>query len=101
MAKREIGQRIGAILKATDDTVWMIGFGTYQGDHVPPEDVGGFNFGYPNPKLVMDDGTVVWGCECWWKDEARIRDLFGAHNVVQVDMAELRKPTEGRGADEK
>jgi hypothetical protein len=21
-----------------------------------------------NPKIVLDDGGVVWGCECWWNE---------------------------------
>ena len=21
-----------------------------------------------NPKIRLDNGTVVWGCECWWGD---------------------------------
>jgi hypothetical protein len=22
--------------------------------------------GRANPKIVLDDGTVIWGGECWW-----------------------------------
>jgi hypothetical protein len=22
--------------------------------------------GWENPKIVLDDGTVLWGYECWW-----------------------------------
>jgi hypothetical protein len=22
--------------------------------------------GRPNPKITLDDGSVLWGYECWW-----------------------------------
>ena len=22
---------------------------------------------FPNPRIRLQDGSVVWGCECWWK----------------------------------
>lgn len=87
---RKIGDRVGAMLSANDKQVHLIGFGTYQGDHVPPDDIGGFNIGLPNPKLVMDDGTVVYGCECWWGSEAAVRAKIGDREIVQVDMAAAR-----------
>lgn len=51
--------------------------GTYEGDY-PYPGVGNTDSttgalrslfglaGIPNPKIVCDDGTVLWGCECWW-----------------------------------
>lgn len=24
--------------------------------------------GQPVPKIVLDDGSVLWGPECWWRD---------------------------------
>ncbi len=53
---RKIGERICAIRNADDETAYIYGFGTYAGDEVPPEDVGGIArlglFGIKNPKLV-------------------------------------------------
>ena len=23
--------------------------------------------GYLNPRITLDDGTVIWGYQCWWK----------------------------------
>lgn len=89
---RNIGDRVGAILSASSTEVNLIGYGTYQGEHVPPEDASGFNLGHPNPKLVMDDGTVVWGCECWWGDEDAVKKRFAGLKVVPVDMAVKRAP---------
>ena len=22
--------------------------------------------GIPNPKIILDNGDIVWGWECWW-----------------------------------
>lgn len=22
--------------------------------------------GRKNPKITLDDGSIIWGCECWW-----------------------------------
>ena len=88
---RAIGHRIGAVLSATETEVKLIGYGTYQGEHVPPDEIGGFNFGNPNPKLVMDDGTIVWGCECWWGDEAAVKKRCRKHKVIPINMLAERK----------
>ena len=91
--KREPGSRIGALQSANQSEVRLFGYGTYQGDHVPPDDVmGPFNsriglFGCRNPKLVMDDGTVVWGCECWWGPEDQIAEAIAGRTVVIVQPA--------------
>lgn len=29
-----------------------------------------------NPRIDLDDGSVVWGFECWWGDEAGFDDNF-------------------------
>jgi len=85
---REIGHRVGAILKADKDNVWLIGYGTYQGDEQPPEEIG---LPFPNPKIVLDDESVVWGCECWWGEEDRIKESIAGRQIINVDMTEHRK----------
>lgn len=73
-----IGDRIGAICGRLDEDpndVRVFGFGVYAGDEVPPPEVTG-PFGpvsHKNPKLVLDDGQIVFGCECWWGDEERVK----------------------------
>lgn len=27
----------------------------------------------PNPRLGLDNGHIVYGCECWWGGEEAIR----------------------------
>lgn len=90
------GERVYAVLSATTKEVSFLGFGVYVGDEVPPAPMGmvralfgastweafdrvvAEDTGYEpnpaarptNPKIVLDDGEVVWGCECWWGPEA-------------------------------
>lgn len=97
MGMREVGQRVGAISHGEGDTVWIFGFGVYDGDHVPPEGVGGFNTGHPNPRIKLDGGKVVWGCECWWGSEAKIREQIAGKTVVEVDIDEARAAAKGPG----
>lgn len=87
---RKLGDRVGAILRADSETISLIGYGRYVGHEIPPEHIGGFNLGLPNPKLEMDDGTIVWGCECWWGSEAAIMGSIGNRRIIHVDMNEVR-----------
>lgn len=78
---RKVGTRVGAICGKSDDGphVLFFGYGTYQGEEVPGPDVFGptgiklCEYNIPNPKILLDSGEIVWGCECWWGDEADIK----------------------------
>lgn len=90
-----IGLRIGAILKGDKTSVHLIGFGVYQGDEVPPKDTGGMGsmlheVGCSNPKLIMDDGQVTWGCECWWGPEEQVRKRIEGLEIIPVNISEER-----------
>jgi hypothetical protein len=45
-----------------------------------------------NPMITLDSGDVVWGYECWWGTEDRVRVMCVNKRVVEVPVAELRKP---------
>lgn len=34
-------------------------------------------FGVVIPKIVLDDGQVVWGAECWWGPESTYATFRG------------------------
>lgn len=101
MSKYTKGDRIGAILSASDRTVFFLGYGTYEGQEVPDEDAGGCgpllrSAGATNPKLVLDNGTVVWGCECWWGSEEGVKNHLRrltdeGYAVEAVNIAEVRR----------
>lgn len=89
----KINDRVGAMASASQDTVDLFGFGVYAGEEVPPEDVRfmGEPITKPNTKIVLDNGQVVWGCECWWADEAKIKSLIGQRPVNFIDIEAARR----------
>lgn len=94
------GDRVGAVLSASNGEVHLLGFGVYEGNEVPHGmNVGTLGVmaraGIPNPKIKLDSGAVVWGCECWWGSEAGLkRELesgrFAGMKVVEVDAFKIR-----------
>jgi hypothetical protein len=97
--------RVGAILSSDEDgTVHFLGFGNYVGDEVPPDEGGSSMTGmlnemsWTNPKIVLDNGDVVWGCECWWGPEEQVKkQLAAAPKVQEVRIADarVRRGTDG------
>lgn len=116
--------RVVAVRNTDDDgTVYIFGRGEYVGDEVPPEDIVFMGVSFrqameqwvkagmvkdmeearerlpENPKIVLDNGKVVWGCECWWGSEERFNEGAGKGvKVVEVSIDEYRE--EGRRAAE-
>ena len=97
MAKAKIGERVGAILSANDDVVKLLGFGVYAGDFKPDVPCLGFSpeelpDGFVNPKIQLDDGRVVWGCQCWWGTEDSVCGMIDGRKVITVgiDGVEVR-----------
>jgi hypothetical protein len=93
----EIGSRVGAIKSADQAEVRFFGYGTYQGEEIPDEGVGGFGSiireaGHKNPKILLDSGDTVWGCECWWGSEQKIKDSIGARKIVIVKPERVKWP---------
>jgi hypothetical protein len=88
---RNPGDRVFAIRNATQEEVFAFGYGVYEGDEVPP--VGtigalGIDLGevkMPNPKITLDNGTVVWGCQCWWGSEAGAPTYIAGRKVTIVE----------------
>lgn len=89
----EVGERVGAIISMQDGVVAFAGYGVYSGEEVPPADVSPMlnEFGVNNPKITLDDGKVVWGCECWWGPEKKMQETIArATKVVVIDIEVLR-----------
>ena len=78
----KIGDRIGAILSASNETVNLLGYGVYAGEEEPP------NFFMKNPKLQLDNGKVVWGYQCWWGSEEKVKTIIGTRAVVEVTITD-------------
>lgn len=90
------GDRVGAILGIDGDIAEFLGYGIYDGDAVPLEAVGPFaemlqKSEGPNPKIVLDSGKVVYGCECWWASEEEIKKKLEKCKIISMDIDEIRK----------
>lgn len=46
-----------------------------------------------NPKIVLDDGEVVWGFECWWAPADQCERFVAGRQVVEQTVTELRGGT--------
>jgi hypothetical protein len=78
--------RVGALLDAHGDSVRLFGYGEHLGNQ-PCEKLGG----RPNPKIKLDSGKIVWGCECWWGPEEKIKKLVASKKIViDVDIDDAR-----------
>lgn len=99
--KPEPGERVGAVLSADQTSVKFLGWGVFLGREVPGDNVGGSmgNFlremGVTNPKIKLDNGKVVWGCECWWGSETEVKKMLEGRAVVEVDIDEVRRAARG------
>lgn len=107
MGRAKVGDRVGAILSATEEEVRLLGYGVYDGEHEPPfgpmgmpkeefdEVVAemraegtlpeGVAF-YTNPRITLDDGRIVWGQQCWWGSEEGVKARIGGRRVVMVSV---------------
>jgi hypothetical protein len=96
----EKDERVGAVSHTRGKELFFYGFGVYAGEEVPESAVGWIaealrEHGQHNPKLVLDNGDVVWGCECWWSSEAEIERRLAewraeGGTVVEIRIAEQR-----------
>lgn len=107
MSKTPVGARVGAILSGDNTEVHLLGFGVYDGEHEPPfgpmgmpKDefdalVNGMKergelkddyAGWTNPRITLDDGRVVWGCQCWWGPEDAIRKRIEGLKIIPASV---------------
>jgi hypothetical protein len=75
--------------------MYLFGFGVYDGDKIPPPELGvrffGMTMDHPNPQITLDNGKLVFGCECWWGSEEEIKKQCVGRKVVEVDIELCRK----------
>lgn len=107
-----VGDRVGCFLSVVRDTALFLGWGTYVGEEVPPNEGTNSMTAYltglrrMNPKILLDSGEVVWGCECWWGPEEEVKaEREKMKKIIDVSIVEARagKIPEGfeehKGAD--
>jgi len=111
--KEEKGMRVGAVMKSDAETVYLFGYGVYEGDFVLPgeepsrerliaycrechphlsmaEAEGCVDAIIGNPRIRLDSGQTVWGAECWWGPEEEVRNSIGSRRIVEVDIDQAR-----------
>jgi len=85
----KVGTRVGAILEVNECDVKFLGFGQYVGDFIPEEAVGFLATFFkethkPCPRIKLDSGKTVYGCECWWEEEKRVKKvILQGHSLTQ------------------
>jgi hypothetical protein len=94
-----VGARVGAILKASETEVHLLGWGVYDGEHEPPFGPFGMSldelkqispdFHWSNPRITLDDGRVVWGAWCWWGAEDATRKMIGDRTIVPAEVPDV------------
>jgi len=94
-----IGDRVGAVLSGDEKSVKFIGFGKYVGEAVPNEAVGFMADALKenemtNPKIELDNGEVVYGCECWWGSEESVKEMLEGMEVIDTPPSVFRKDQE-------
>lgn len=108
-----VGSRVGAILDTTVPSCNFFGYGVYEGDFQIDPNAGGMApamweaYNDPeivarlseearaavllNPRIRLDNGDVVWGCECWWGPEDQVRKRIEGLKIVMVRIEDARK----------
>lgn len=69
------GERVAAILSASNDTVNFLGGGVYNGMKPSP-------MGFDNPNITLDTGEEVWGYECWWGPEDKVKAKVATYDKI-------------------
>ena len=95
-----VGSRVGAVRNVDDETIYLYGFGVYEGDFPigeddSPQPKGSAaelleNKDQTNPRIRLDNGQVVWGCECWMGTEEVIKRNMEGKRVVRVNISQDR-----------
>ena len=91
-------ERVGAVCSIKNGKMKLFGYGIYEGNKIPESDDVKFfgnllkELGILNPCILLDSGERVYGCECWWGCEEKVKDILSrAKKVINVDIDEVRK----------
>lgn len=91
------GTRVYVVHAETAETVYVYGWGTHVGNEEYPGGPGLCSKGMKNPRLNLEKGGWVYGCECWWGPgtEAEIAGWIGGRKVVAMDAIHTDEHPEG------
>ena len=93
----EIGDRVFAVQGADERTVELYGFGTYKGEQDAFDQLGegmkeifeeaGVTTFF-NPMIELDNGSIVFGFQCYWGPEQLFELWRSERQVVEVSLPE-------------
>lgn len=88
----KVGGRVGAFLSATDKEVQFLGYGVLEGEFIVPKEIHEILHAacHANPRIKLDNGDIVWGCECYWGPEARVADYVAKLEIKTVSIKDHR-----------
>jgi hypothetical protein len=95
----KIGDRVGCFLAMREGVggIWL-GWGHYLGEEIPPNEGKNSLTAYlsgrlqANPKILLESGDIVWGCECWWGSEQEMTDARSKlPNIIEADIKMARQ----------
>lgn len=85
----EVGTRVCTVLGGNieNKTMYSYGFGEIVAFEIPPLMVGGWNYGEVTAKVRLDNGAIVWGCECMLVEALHALEVIETHDqkvVIQL-----------------
>jgi hypothetical protein len=90
--RAKVGERVGPLLSADQTPVRLLGYGVFEGYHVPEAGAVGWmtemahEAGREVPRILLDNGTHVYSPQCWWGSEERVKASIGDREVVRVTL---------------
>lgn len=89
MAEINAGKRVGAFLNASDTEVRVLGYGVHEGEFIVPKEINEslHATSTPSPRIKLDNGDVVWGCECYWGTEQKVLDYIERNKLKVIDAS--------------
>lgn len=89
----QVGDRVIALRSADAEQkkAYIYGVGTYEGEQVYEHNAELKAAGFKNPCIRLDDGSSVYGMECWWGPEEAVRKRFEGFEFIQVSINDDKK----------
>jgi hypothetical protein len=88
--------RVAAFMSIEKGVAEYLGEGYYIGDFTPPEGIvkAPLDEIIPDdwkiPKIELDNGDVVWGCECYWGEANKIKRYLQHADIKEVRIGDYR-----------
>jgi len=91
-----LGDRVIALASIKDNVAEIFGYGTYIGEFVPDyEGERGTmsdtlkKLQIPNPTIQLDNGELVYGCECWWSSESNMKNKLKDCEIKTITIQDF------------